>query len=252
MKETLFDIYIEHLDCYEPFYNTPEESPQTILEKIDKKQLAAKEYAASLLPLGQQWVNAVNYDINKIKTMIPQPSSNEELKNRRIGIHCFLLDVLEALRTYGFDVTQLSAETLTALDFEYGRNDKTNKEITLGRKRGRPKAPLTIEHLICNPYQRKIDLIINGLKSVLQNKKGKQSAYVFYLCITHKILTAFPKFNQAKLLNPNIGAHAEYNKTIREELKKPDGNINMLIMDNMPSTMNTIKDEMKVFFESIV
>ena len=85
MKESLFDIFQRHRDCY------------------DKRKQAAREYASSMIPLGNDWIEAVKFDVKTITTTLPPNLhfNKAEREAYRDGVEDFLLEVAAALREHG-------------------------------------------------------------------------------------------------------------------------------------------------------
>ena len=83
---------------------------------------AANEYASSLLSLGNQWINAVVYDIERLNNYNSTPPSlrfNKERLRKYKGIASFFLcDIKESLRHHGFDIMELPKETLAYMQEE--------------------------------------------------------------------------------------------------------------------------------------
>lgn len=110
MKESLFDIFQKHRDCYDyrkdptiEEQQTAPEARQLMAERFRERKQAASEYASSLIPLGNDWIEAVKHDVKALTQRLP-PSLHFNKVERdayRDGVVDFLIDVAEALREYG-------------------------------------------------------------------------------------------------------------------------------------------------------
>ena len=110
MKESLFDLFQRHRDCYDyrkdPTIEEQRNQPKARLlmaERISEGKQAAREYASSLIPLGNDWIEAVKHDVEELATTLP-PSlrfNKAEREAYRDGVQDFLLNVAAALREYG-------------------------------------------------------------------------------------------------------------------------------------------------------
>lgn len=110
MKESLFDLFQRHRDCYDnrksptiEELKAQPEARQLETDRFRERKQAASEYASSLIPLGNDWIEAVKYDVKKLATTLP-PSlhfNKAEREAYRDGVEDFLLDVAAALREHG-------------------------------------------------------------------------------------------------------------------------------------------------------
>ena len=110
MKESLFDIFQRHRDCYDnrksPTFEELKAKPearQLETDRFRERKQAASEYASSLIPLGNDWIEAVKIDVKILTTTLP-PSMHFDKAEReayRDGVEDFLLDVAAALREHG-------------------------------------------------------------------------------------------------------------------------------------------------------
>ena len=110
MKESLFDIFQRVRDCYDyrkdPTIEQQRESAearQKMAERMRQQKQAASEYASSLIPLGNDWVEAVKSDVKGLTEIVP-PSlhfNKAERKVYKFGVEAFLLNVAAALRSHG-------------------------------------------------------------------------------------------------------------------------------------------------------
>ncbi len=132
MKESLFDIFQKHRDCYdyrkdptiEEQQTTPE-ARQLMAERYRERKQAASEYASSLIPLGNDWIEAVKYDVEKLTKELPESLlfNKAEREAYRDGVEDFLLKVAEALRCYGKGRWLDDLDPLTAYKLGIKRSD---------------------------------------------------------------------------------------------------------------------------------
>jgi hypothetical protein len=136
MKGSLFDIFQRHRDCYDfrkdPTIEEQQANPearQLMAERFRERKQAASEYASSLIPLGNDWIEAVKHDVNKLATTLP-PSlhfNKAEREAYRDGVEDFLLDVAAALREHGkgkfLNDEYFDPVTLYRFGIEYSRNE---------------------------------------------------------------------------------------------------------------------------------
>lgn len=136
MKGSLFDIFQRHRDCYDfrkdPTHEEQRNQPearQLMADRFRERKQAASEYASSLIPLGNDWIEAVKHDVNKLATTLP-PSlhfNKAERKAYRDGVEDFLLDVAAALREHGkgkfLNDEYFDPVTLYRFGIEYSRNE---------------------------------------------------------------------------------------------------------------------------------
>lgn len=110
MKESLFDIFQKHWDCYDyrkdPTIEEQQAAPearQLMAERFRERKQAASEYASSLISLGNDWIEAVKHDVKALTQRLP-PSlrfNKVERDAYRDGLEDFLIEVAEALREHG-------------------------------------------------------------------------------------------------------------------------------------------------------
>ena len=110
MKESLFDIFQRHWDCYDhrkdPTIEEQQAKPearQLMADRFRERKQAASEYASSLIPLGNDWIEAVKHDVEQLTKRLP-PSlhfNKAEREAYRDGVEDFLLNVAAALREHG-------------------------------------------------------------------------------------------------------------------------------------------------------
>ena len=103
MKESLFDIFSKHTN-WEDLNNG---------ERYIEMKQAANIYGDSLLSLGDRWIKAVEYDIEKISTMEPPHThfNKDRQINYRISVFDFLLIIRNALESHGFVINELDHVT---------------------------------------------------------------------------------------------------------------------------------------------
>ena len=103
MKESLFDIFSKHTN-WEDLNNG---------ERYIEMKQAANIYGDSLLSLGDRWIKAVEYDIEKISTMEPPHThfNKDRQTNYRISVFDFLLIIRNALESHGFVINELDHVT---------------------------------------------------------------------------------------------------------------------------------------------
>ena len=138
MKESLFDIFQKHRDCYdtrkdptiEEQRNQPE-ARQLMADRFRERKQTASEYASSLIPLGNDWIEAVRNDVEELTKTLSLPENllfdKAGREAYRDGVEMFLLDVAAALRTYGkgkfLNDDYFDPVTLYRFGIEYGRNE---------------------------------------------------------------------------------------------------------------------------------
>lgn len=112
MKESLFDIFQRHRDCFDnrkdPTIEEQQANPearQLMAERFRERKQAANEYASSLIPLGNDWIEAVKYEVDYLTKNSHLPPSlyfnKAEREAYRDGVEHFLLNVAGALREHG-------------------------------------------------------------------------------------------------------------------------------------------------------
>lgn len=110
MKKSLFDLFQRFRDCYDyrkdPTIEEQRNQPKARLlmaERFSVRKQAAREYASSLIPLGNDWIEAVKHDVEELATTLPPNLyfNKAEREAYRDGVQDFLLNVAAALREYG-------------------------------------------------------------------------------------------------------------------------------------------------------
>lgn len=109
-KMSMWDLFQEYRDCYDyrkdpsiEEQKTTPEARQLMAERFRERKQAAREYANSLIPLGNDWIEDVKRDVKKLTQRLPQSLhfNKAERDAYRDGVEDFLTDVAEALRDYG-------------------------------------------------------------------------------------------------------------------------------------------------------
>jgi hypothetical protein len=112
MKESLFDIFQKHRDCYDyrkdPTIEEQQANPearQLMAERFRERKQTASEYASSLIPLGNDWIEAVKYEVDYLTKSGNLPRSlyfnKAEREAYRDAVEDFLREVAAALREHG-------------------------------------------------------------------------------------------------------------------------------------------------------
>lgn len=109
-KMSMLDLFQKYRDCYDyrkdptiEEQQTAPEARQLMAERFRERKQAASEYASSLIPLGNDWIEAVKHGVKALTQRLP-PSLHFNKVERdayRDGVVDFLIDVAEALREYG-------------------------------------------------------------------------------------------------------------------------------------------------------
>lgn len=133
MKESLFDILNSHpnweADIMEPATN------REACAALDKEiKQAAALYADSLLPLADRWQKAVENDIYQIFTREPPHTHfNKDRQERyKLTVDYFIGAVKQALKSHGFDISQLDRVTQWRLGENLGGWPGSNTQIQDG------------------------------------------------------------------------------------------------------------------------
>jgi len=127
-KEYLVDIFQRLYRKYADKLDSPDPNENGFFEM--KK--AANEYASSLLPLGDQWKAAVEYDVKKLNDHHTIPPSirynKDKLEKFKGEVFLFLGDIKNSLRHHGFDIMELPKDTLAYMGEEAFIIDKQTKK----------------------------------------------------------------------------------------------------------------------------
>lgn len=274
-KESLVDIFHRYFQKYAGKFDNVDPAENGFFEE---KQIA-NEYATSLLTLGDQWKAAVEYDVKQLSLDRLPPHCKKEMREEfRLMSDSFLSVISVALQHHGFDIMQLSKETLSLLWIEAyykGKmiHPKELEAIRQQRKAERKKTKAqatatdgnepqpdtdTFSNCIANDYRDKQTAIEAELKKVLADKKGKAAIIVFVACCYHGILRKCPSHQQALFLSESIGkSHKGYNdqkKIYFEESEQGTFNYDTLIqskLDNIREELLTTEAELKSLFDSL-
>ena len=105
MKESLFDIISKHANWVE--------EPNNDKRIIEEMKQAANIYGDSLISLGDRWIKAVEYDIEKICTIEPPQTHFNKYRQEiyRLNVFGFLQVVTDALKSHGFNINELDQVT---------------------------------------------------------------------------------------------------------------------------------------------
>ena len=274
-KESLVAIFHRYFQKYAGKFDNADPAENGFFEE---KQIA-NEYATSLLTLGDQWKAAVEYDVKQLSLDRLPPHCRKEMREEfRLMSESFLAVISVALQHHGFDIMQLSKETLSLLWIEAyykGKmiHPKELESIRQQRKAARkppqastiatdgstmqkqpatstgdtqlqPKQTTIFTDCIANDYRDKQTIIEAELKKVLAEKKGKAAIIVFVACCYHGILRKCPSHQQALFLSESIGkSHKGYNdqkKIYFEESEQGTFNYDKLIQ----SKLDNIREEL--------
>ena len=274
-KESLVDIFHRYFQKYAGKFDNVDPAENGFFEE---KQIA-NEYATSLLTLGDQWKAAVEYDVKQLSLDRLPPHCKKEMREEfRLMSDSFLKVISVALQHHGFDIMQLSKETLSLLWIEAyykGKmiHPKELEAIRQQRKAEKKKTKAqatatdgnepqpdtdTFSNCIANDYRDKQTAIEAELKKVLADKKGKAAIIVFVACCYHGILRKCPSHQQALFLSESIGkSHKGYNdqkKIYFEESEQGTFNYDTLIqskLDNIREELLTTEAELKPLFDSL-
>jgi hypothetical protein len=115
-KESLVDIFQRLYSKYADKGDNPDPNENGFFEM--KK--AANEYASSLLPLGDQWKTAVEYDIKRLNDNYTIPHSIriniKRLEHYKSEAGDLIVYIRESLLSHGFNIKELPKETLDYLN----------------------------------------------------------------------------------------------------------------------------------------